>query len=505
MNKHSTLYKYKIIQDLIDTTSTVNSNILGSNFDDIYNKHLIQKIMQLGEGEFLNDKNFNTLITENKVRTQNFKISRDKGFESISIILFIKSLVIFFMLWCLLFFYYFFALINFNQQKKIPRKKIIIFGVEHLNFTNNNIKNNFIKFIKKNITILSADDVLISSNIYKISILKNFIFRRYPYSIILNSGLKFKEFLKVQSLHLRYLIIFLANIFRDSRSSILAKDFAMMSLFDFSNRNNMIKSIIFTNTNMNYQPLWSSNYINRNFSTSMFWYSENANPVVRDIKYNKQYFNQYHPHINLISLDNHYVWTKFFANTLKKFTPTKNLYVLGPILWKNIQINNKSIVTKKNIMIFDVTAVSDEWKKMSGYSDVYYSYENMKQFISDIIECKESIKSLSNYKIILKPKRLFHHQRDSKYLNYLKKLESENKIMIIDPATDIDLTIKNSSFIVCAPFTSPLILANHLNKDCIYYDPTASVIPYEGQANFLIMGKKSLYKEFLKINKKGVN
>ena len=85
MNKHSILYKYKIIHDLIDTTSTVNSNILGLNFDDIYNKHLIQKIMQLGEGEFLNDKNFNTLITENKVRTQNFKISRDKGFESISI------------------------------------------------------------------------------------------------------------------------------------------------------------------------------------------------------------------------------------------------------------------------------------------------------------------------------------------------------------------------------------------------------------------------------------
>ena len=45
MNKHSILYKYTIIQDLIDTTSTVNSNILGSNFDDIYNKHLIQKIM----------------------------------------------------------------------------------------------------------------------------------------------------------------------------------------------------------------------------------------------------------------------------------------------------------------------------------------------------------------------------------------------------------------------------------------------------------------------------
>ena len=504
MNKHSILYKYKIIQDLIDITSTKNSNILNSNFDDVYNKHLIQKIMQIGSSEFLNDKNFNTLIRENKVRTKNFKISSDKGFESISIVLFFKSLFVFFVLWLLLFFYYFFALINFNQCKKIPRNKIIIFGVEHLNFNNNEIKNNFISFIKKHITISSGDDILVSSNIYKSSILKNFIFKKYPHTIILNSGLRFKDFLKIQSLHLRYLLIFLLNTLRDSRSSILAKDFAMMSLFDFSNSKKMIKSIIFTNTNINYQPLWSSNYIDRKFSTSMFWYSENASPVVRDVNNNKQYFNQYHPHISLLSVDNHYVWTKFFANTLKKFTSTKKLYVIGPILWKNIKKNTKPIVIEKNILIFDVTALTDEWKKMSGYCDVFYSYKNMKLFISDIIECKNSIKSLSDYKLILKPKRKALPQNDSKYINYLKMLESENKITIIDSNTDIDIAIKNSSFIICIPFTSPLILADYLNKNSIYYDPTDSIIPYDAQGNLLIKGKKSLYKELLKINKRDI-
>jgi len=505
MNKHSILYKYKIIQDLIDLTTTKNSHILDSNFDDVYNKHLIQKIMQLGESEFLNDKNFNTLIIENKVRTKNFKISKDKGFESISIVLFIKSLIMFLMLWLLLFFYYFFALINFNQCKTLPRSKIIIFGVEHLNFNNNEIKNNFIKFIKKYISISSDDDVLVSSNIHKISIVKNFIFRKYPHNIILNSGLKFKDFLKIQCLHLRYLLIFLLSIFRDSRGSILGKDFAMMSLFDFSNSKKMIKSIIFTNTNMNYQPLWSSNYIDKKFSTSMFWYSENASPVVRAVKKNKQYFNQYHPHISLLSVDNHFVWTKFFANTLKKFTSATNLYVIGPILWKIIQKNTKPFTVEKNILIFDVTALTDEWKKMSGYSDVFYSYKNMKLFISDIIECKNSIKSLSDYKLILKPKRKALPQNDSKYINYLKILESESKIMIIDSTRDIDLAIKNSSFIICAPFSSPLILANYLNKNSIYYDPTDSIIPYEGQGNFLIKGKKSLYKKLLKINKRDIS
>ena len=121
----------------------------------------------------------------------------------------------------------------------------------------------------------------------------------------------------------------------------------------------------------------------------------------------------------------------------------------------------------------------------------------MKLFISDIIECKNSVKSLSDYKLILKPKRQAVPQNDFKYINYLKMLESENKIMIIAPTTDIDLAIKNSSLVICVPFTSPLILANHIKKNCIYYDPTDSVIPYDGHGEFLIKGKKSLL-EFLK-------
>jgi len=497
MNKYSIIYKFKIIQDLIDSTLVNTSKIGDSHSDNVFNKHLNQKIMQLGASEFLTDKNFNTLIKENKVKTKNFKISRDKGFESISLILFIKSSIVFFSLWSLLFFYYIFVLMKFNQHKKEPRNKIIIFGVEHLNFNNNKIKNNFIKFIKKYTTISSADDILVSSNFYRILLNKNFIFRRYPHNIILNSGLTFKNFVKIQLLHFKYLYIFLRNILRDKKSVILANDFALMSLFDFANNEKFLKSIIFTNTNMNYQPLWSSNYINRKFSTSMFWYSENSNPVVRDVKNNKQYFNHYHPHISLLSVDNHYVWTKFFANTLKKFTSAKKLYVIGPILWKNIQKNTKLIAIEKNILIFDVTPFTDEWKKMSGYSDVFYSYKNMKLFISDIIECKNSVKSLSDYKLILKPKRQAVPQNDFKYINYLKMLESENKIMIIAPTTDIDLAIKNSSLVICVPFTSPLILANHIKKNCIYYDPTDSVIPYDGHGEFLIKGKKSLL-EFLK-------
>ena len=82
MNEHSILYKFKIIQNLIDVTSTNNSKINGSKSDSIYIKHLIQKIIHLGMSEFLTDKNFNRLIQKNKVKTNNFKISRKSGFES---------------------------------------------------------------------------------------------------------------------------------------------------------------------------------------------------------------------------------------------------------------------------------------------------------------------------------------------------------------------------------------------------------------------------------------
>ena len=47
--------------------------------------------------------------------------------------------------------------------------------------------------------------------------------------------------------------------------------------------------------------------------------------------------------------------------------------------------------------------------------------------------------------------------------------------------------------------------AKYLNKKCFYYDPTASLIPYDGHDQFLIKGKKSLYKELSKINNKVLN
>ena len=503
MNEHSILYKFKIIQNLIDITSTNNSKINGSKSDAIYIKHLIQKIIHLGTSEFLTDKNFNRLIQKNKVKTNNFKISRKSGFESVSYLLIIKSLIQFILLWFSVFLYYFVAFIFFKNTK--VREKIIIFGVEHLDFNDNEVISNFIYFTKKHIKVKDNYDVLISSNNYKTLRFQNFIVRKNPHSYIINSGLKVNDFLNIQLLHLSYFFIFIKNIFSDRRSAILAKDFALISLFDFANQRKLIKSIVFTNSNMNYQPIWSSNYIDKNFSTSMFWYSENSCPVVSDVSNNKKYFNQYHPYLSLLSIDNHFVWTKFFKKTLSKFTSFENCYVIGPILWK--EINNNILCAKNNekkIIVFDVTPVSNKWQKDNGYSDVFYTYKNMKKFILDIVECRNTIKSLSGTKIIVKPKRLAGDFHDKDYGILLKRLEFEKQIEILH-TSDIDLVVKNSSLVICVPFTSPLILAKYLNKKCFYYDSTASLIPYDGHDQFLIKGKKSLYKELSKINNKVLN
>ena len=507
MNKYSILYKFKIIEELINLTFDSNSKSTKSNHQSLYYKHLVQKIIELGISEFLTDSNFNTLMTKNKVKTKNFMISRDGGFESISNVLVIKSVIKFILLWTSLFLYYFILFIFVKNNK--PREKIIIFGAEHLDFNKNDVKKNFINFIKQHITIRSNYDVVISSKKLKTSIFENFIFRRYPHNIILNSGLEFKEFIKIQLLHSRYLSTYLSNIFNDRRSAILAKDFAMISIFDYANKKKLIKSIVFTNSNMNYQPLWSSNFINKNFLSSMFWYSENSCPVVRDVDNNKEYFNKYHPHLRLLNIDNHFVWTKYFSKILCEFTSLKNCHVIGPILWKDIKDNSNfrhknNDNNSNNIIIFDVTPVSNQWIKDNGYSDVFYTYKNMKKFILDIVECRNTIKSLSGTKIIVKPKRLAGDIHDKDYDILLKKLEFKKQIEILH-TSDIELVVKNSSLVICTPFTSPLILAKSLNKKCFYYDPTASLIPYDGHDQFLIKGKKSLHKELSKINNKMLN
>jgi len=58
MNKYPIIYKFKIIQELIDLTFNINSKSNSANFGSIYLKHLIQNIIHLRISEFLTDKKF---------------------------------------------------------------------------------------------------------------------------------------------------------------------------------------------------------------------------------------------------------------------------------------------------------------------------------------------------------------------------------------------------------------------------------------------------------------
>lgn len=313
------------------------------------------------------------------------------------------------------------------------------------NFFFRQLKNNK-ELIKKNIIIESnkkfQDDHVIN--------LKKFNFG--PENFI--------QFLKFNKNFFKLLLIIFYRILKfDYYSFIYFPE--IIKLFKFQSAQIKNNNFIFSD-NWTYRPIWSY-FPNQSQNKSIYYfYSSNIEGFKLKNKSNIPFFM-----LKNLTWNNYVVFDEYQKFFLSKLVD-RNVNFYYSLNYQKVQID---IRKNKKIVVFDV----NPYKKFETYlEDVRYeslSFRFRKKFISDIVSFKKSF----NLEIFIKPKRSFSLAHHKGYELYLKKLQNEKIINMLDPQYDINNIIQISDFSISCPFTSTALIAKSLNKPCIYYDTTGLV------------------------------
>ena len=166
-----------------------------------------------------------------------------------------------------------------------------------------------------------------------------------------------------------------------------------------------------------------------------------------------------------------------------------NFEITGPI-----PSNYKKIFLNKDlkfICVFDVQPYNSWIRIGLGLTEDYYSFKNSKLFFNDLVEICNNL----NVKILFKRKR-FTKNIDHRYLNLIKELISEKKLVEVNSKTSIFEMIADSKSIgsIAMPFTSAGYIAENLNKINLFYDPSGSITNRK-----LINSKKELKSNLIKM------
>lgn len=255
------------------------------------------------------------------------------------------------------------------------------------------------------------------------------------------------------------------------------------------------KSFYFNNAAYIYRPFWTHFIDKPNDQVTMYFHSSNIQQFSK-VKAKKP--DRMHFGYKTMNWPRYLVWDKSQASFLEQINRYKQIEIVGPIEFGGKEVP-KNIMPSKVLALFDVPPV-----RKSAYSSLapefdYYTYENGKKFIEDVVKAASKF----NYIIAYKTKRPSSKISHKGYESFVRKLglDNENFIMI-DPSVAASSIIKNSELVISMPFTSTALLGKKWLKESIYYNPTSMLEEFEpGSASISVLhGVNQLEKYIQTIN-----
>ena len=261
----------------------------------------------------------------------------------------------------------------------------------------------------------------------------------------------------------RNLFTFILYIRNFNLSLLVAKEFifdqAVLPHIDQS----VIDKVITTQSNLWYLPLIfeQNTLLGRRF---MLWYSSNSIPIEYK-KADATRFETPNEVFQNLNIDEHWVWGRdhynYFSKSLKL-----NANIKGSMVF--CKPHNKTLAKKHiDVLIFDVTPHFDY--KINKNS--IYTYEESKVFISEILEGVASSNKKFNrtYKVSLKPKRMYYQNHDRRYIKFLKDLESDGKLNILNHNQNLYDLVNSARVIIGFPYVSPVLIGRENGIPSFFY------------------------------------
>jgi hypothetical protein len=180
-----------------------------------------------------------------------------------------------------------------------------------------------------------------------------------------------------------------------------------------------------------------------NVKRIMFWYGTNTEPIK-----GTSYVEKKHPNVSQFNncVDLHYVWDEFQSKILKR-KGFINIETKGSILFLPRKVKEIDFEFP-TIIYFDVTPVAKSIDPIA--EDFCISTLVGIVSVCDIITQEFNTK----IKILVKPKRMHANIHSKKYRQVLTKLQTQEKLEILDSASDIYSLIESAELTLGLVFTS---------------------------------------------------
>jgi len=229
--------------------------------------------------------------------------------------------------------------------------------------------------------------------------------------------------------------------------------------------------IFFHNTDYCFKPLWVYSAEKYGSISILYYYSSNI----------ISFDNFDHVGIATMNWKKILVWSNGQKKYLEKALNRNTSFEIRPpikFFYHKTRKDPRSYFdkNKKNILIFDVQPHRLLALTTLGFENDYYSYQNSKKFINDIVALKNQN---NNFNLIIKRKRE-SILADRRYLNLIKAYSSDNSLIEADTIHAPEDLILYSDIVISMPYTSTGLIAQSQKKPSVFYDSTGMLFdsPY---------------------------
>ena len=398
----------------------------------------------------------------------------------LSLIVKVKSLLEFISEWFL--FLVCIILNRFTANKIETGSVSLLFGLGQESILNENSDKRFVNYLKSydkhKIEPLGQFESLVVQSDTRIKSTADHIFySKYPQAFIFKKyNFKWMQYFKIFGLHFLSLGDFFKIVVCHPELISIARDFSCLRVFSYISGLGLIKDIMYTMSNCTYQPLWMRLAQTKKPKINKVHYSQNC----RQLVYKDYLHEAVNPYFFEVFADTAWVWTDDFKQFVSQVYKCSDVRAVGPIMFylpteaSSAQFNQ----TEFNISLFDVTPFNDDYIKSIGVLNNYYSSENLKKFLHDLIHVSIQIEKELNLKIniFLKHKRSYHKLHEQSYIDLCSQYISQKKIITIPFEENIFNFIADTDLSVAIPYTSTAHICAHYGKESLYYDPTGEIL-----------------------------
>lgn len=223
---------------------------------------------------------------------------------------------------------------------------------------------------------------------------------------------------------------------------------------------------LFHNSGPTYRPLWT--YDAEKFGSRILFYFYSTNSENFKISESEASIP---PNWRMMSWPHYLVWDRWQEEFIKKSLGSNVLVdIVGPIWFNSNSLFNLPNI-ENMIAVFDVQPQRDTSYRILGIPFEYYIPSVANNFLIDI----HTAAFKKNINIFLKRKRDIGSLTHPSYRKVLKKLICQSNFYEVDASLSPWTLIEKTLGVISMPFTSTALIARHLGKPSIYYDPTGQL------------------------------